>query len=83
MIACRACNDTLPAFFLAKMSHLVVSTSELEGKDWKQIFTLQHDGSLQSVAKVDSVGEFGLLDNIIYFRGGDQADILRFDQYGD
>lgn len=37
------------------MSHLVVSTTKLEGKDRLQVLTLEEDLALQSVGEVDGM----------------------------
>lgn len=47
MIASRTCYNTLGKLFLCQVRHLIVRTTNLEGKDWLSILALQIDGILK------------------------------------
>jgi hypothetical protein len=58
------------------MSHLVVGSAELEAEYGKQVFPLQEYTTFQAVAKVDSVVERSLIDDIVNAGSQNQPDIL-------
>lgn len=58
------------------MGHLVVSASELEREDRKQVLSLEQDIALQAITQIDGWGQRCLLDNIVNFGRRDQSDVL-------
>ena len=58
------------------MSHLVVSTAKLEGKDRLQVLTLEEDLTLQSVGKVDGMCQGRFFDDIVNSGCEDEAEVL-------
>lgn len=47
------------------MSHFVVGASQFEAKDREKIFTFEVNLSLETIAEVDGMGEWGLLEDIV------------------
>lgn len=51
----RASYYAFPAFSRCEMGHLVVSSTQLEGEDGLQVFSLEKDSRLQAIGQIDSV----------------------------
>jgi len=47
------------------MSHLVVSSSQLEGEDGLQVLSLEEDIGLETIRQVDGVREWRFFDDIV------------------
>lgn len=76
VVTSRASDDSLPSLFLTEVGHFVVSTSQLEGEDGKQVLPLEEDLRLKTIADVDGMCEGSLFDHIVDFGCGDQANVL-------
>lgn len=76
MISGRAGNNTPPLLLLRQMGQLVISASDLEGKNILEILALEIDLVLGSGREIDGVGEGGLLEDLVAAGGEDQTEVV-------
>ena len=75
-ITCGARHDTFPPVLIVQVSHLVVSSTNLEAEDWLRIFPLEKDLAFKSIAHVHCMSEWCFRDDLVHSSCENESDVL-------